>query len=289
MVDYDPEQPAPSGSVYRFRSDWDGKSAEADLVHFLATEAAPETTALVIGAWQGDDSSRPPDGVIEILVKNKDRLTKLSALYLGDIVSEENEMSWIHQSDLSPLLQAFPQLQLLRARGGNDLALSAPESQSLRGLILETGGMDASVVRSLGTAKFPHLEHLELWLGEEEYGASCSVEDLRPILLGEAFPNLKYLGLRNSEMTDELAQALLDSLLVQKIETLDLSLGTLSDQGAEALLQLKSPTLKRLNLHYHYLSDDMVKRLAGLAFQVDTSGDNHPDVREDDRYVAVGE
>jgi predicted DNA-binding WGR domain protein len=289
VVDYDPAKPARSDLVYRFRSDWDGKRAEDDLTHFLASDAAPNATALVIGAWQGDDSSTPPDEVVKVLVTHRHRLPALVALYLGDIVSEENEMSWIHQTDLSPILEAFPRLQLLRARGGESLALSKPAHDSLRALILETGGMSGSVVRSLGTARLPRLEHLELWLGTDEYGRTTTVEDLRPILLGETFPNLRYLGLRNCDIADQLAQALCESPVVQRLEALDLSLGTLSDVGGQALLRLQSPCLKRLNLHHHYLSSEMAKSLKALPFLVDLSNPSGMDVEEDDRFVAVGE
>lgn len=289
VVDYLPDRPARSDVAYRFRSEWDGKKAEVDLAHFLATDAAPQTTALVIGAWQGDDSSSPPDDVIKVLVDNRDRLPALTALYLGDIISEENEMSWIYQSDLTPLLQAFPRLQLLRSRGGEALALGKPEHDQLRALIMESGGLRGSVVRSLGIAKFPKLEYLELWLGTDEYGRDTTVEDLRPILLGEAFPNLKYLGLRNCDIADQLAVALADSLVVKRLETLDLSLGTLSDEGGAALLSLCSPTLKRLNLHHHYMSPEMVKGLKALPFTVDTSNPSEMEADEDYRFVAVGE
>jgi predicted DNA-binding WGR domain protein len=289
VVDYDPEKPARTDVAYRFRSNWEGKCAEDDLAHFLATEAAPQTTALVIGAWQGDDSSHPPDDVIAVLVEHQARLPKLAALYLGDITSEENEMSWIYQTDLSPLLEAFPSLQLLRARGGESLEIKKPDHPGLRGLILETGGMNGSIARSLGISRFPKLEYLELWLGTDEYGATTTVEDLRPILLGEAFPNLKYLGLRNSDIADQLAAALAESLVIARLETLDLSLGTLSDTGGYALLGLRSPSLNRLNLHHHYMSADMVKQLKGLPFTVDAANAGDMDGTVEDRYVAVGE
>lgn len=175
VVEYDPEKPAKSDVVYRFRSDWESNEVIPNIEHFLATPAAIETAAIVLGAWHGDDSELTPKPVIEVLVKGKERLPNLAAIYVGDITSEENEMSWINQCDLSPLLAAFPKLQLLRARGGQGLELSAPKHQSLRGLALETGGMDVSVIRSVCTSGFPNLEYLELWLGTDEYGGDSTV------------------------------------------------------------------------------------------------------------------
>ena len=59
--------------------------------------------------------------------------------------------------------------------------------------------------------------------------------------------------------------------------------------GGEALLN--SPgikSLKRLDLHRHYLSDEMMKKLGQLGIDVDVS-DQQETRDEDHRYVAIGE
>ena len=290
VVDYDPEKPAKPELVYRFRSDWESHKLIPNLEHFLATEAAPEANAIVIGAWHGDDPELTSADVIAALASGKDRLSNLAAIYLGDVTSEENEMSWIKQSDLSPLLQAFPKLQLLRARGGDGLQLTSPEHENLRALALETGGLNVEVIRSLGMSNFPNLEYLELWLGTDEYGADHSVADLQPILSGQLFPKLKYLGLRNAQRADELAGVVVNSPLMSRIETLDLSLGVLTDEGARALLMLPlNTTVKRLNLHYNFISADLVRQLKALPLTVDASKPSNDDDDEESRFVAVGE
>ena len=290
VVDYDPEKPVKTDVVYRFRSDWENNEVIPNLEKYLESDEALETTALVFGAWHGEDPEQTSDIIVEALVKGKDRLPKLAALYIGDITSEENEMSWIKQSDLSPLLQAFPRLQLLRARGGDGLALASAEHNHLRALALETGGMDVSVIRSVCTAKLPNLEYLELWLGTDEYGANYTVADLQPILSGQLFPKLKYLGLRNCQRADELAGVLVNSPLLQRIETLDLSLGVLTDEGAQALLLLPlNTTLKKLNLHYNYISEDLIRQLKALPLVVDASKPSNMDTDDEWRFVAVGE
>ena len=152
-----------------------------------------------------------------------------------------------------------------------------------------------SVIRSICTSNLPNLEYLELWLGTADYGANTSVADLQPILSGKLFPRLKYLGFRNSELADEIAAVAANSPIIQRIETLDLSLGTLSDEGAKALLQLPpSPTLKNLNLHYNYISSEVIQQLQKLPLNVDASKPSNMDEDEDDdgtpwRFVAVGE
>jgi len=289
VADYDPDKKPTRGgkTVYRFRSNWDEDNLEPHLEHFLESDAALEATAIVIGSWATDDSSASPDSVVEMLVNSKDRLPKLVAVYFGDIISEENEMSWIHQTDMSPLLKAFPNLQVLRTRGGQDLEFKQPKHDKLRALALESGGLSAEVVRSICTSRFPNLEHLELWLGTEEYGGSSSVQDLQPILSGKLFPKLKYLGLRNCEYADDIAAVVVNSPIIDRIETLDLSLGVITDEGAQALLSLpEGGTLKNVSVHHNYLTKEMIKKLKALKISIDTSG---TDDDEEWRFVAVGE
>lgn len=292
VADYNPEKGPTRGgkTIYRFRSDWENDVLQENLEHFLATDASLEATGIVIGSWSGEDAMRGPDAVIELLVKSVDRLPRLVALFLGDIVSEENEMSWIHQTDLSPLLEAFPNLQLLRTRGGEGLEIKNPRHDKLRALALESGGLPVEVVRSVCTSDFPNLEHLELWLGTEEYGGTSSVQDLQPILSGKLFPKLKYLGLRNCEYADDVAAVVVNSPIVERIETLDLSLGVFTDEGAQALLSLpEGGSLKKVSIHYNYVGKDLLKKLKDFRISIDTSKPSTMDEDDEWRFVAVGE
>ncbi|NLS91895.1 MAG: WGR domain-containing protein [Planctomycetaceae bacterium] len=292
VADYDPAKGPTRGgkTIYRFRSDWEDDVLQENLEHFLATDASLEATGIVIGSWSGDDAMRGPDLVIELLVKNADRLPRLVALFLGDIISEENEMSWIQQTDLSPLLEVFSNLQLLRTRGGAGLELKKPRHDKLRALALESGGLPVEVVRSVCISDFPNLEHLELWLGTGQYGGTSSVQDLQPILSGKLFPKLKYLGLRNCEYADDVAAVVVNSPIVERIETLDLSLGVLTDEGAQALLSLpEDGSLKKVSIHYNYVGKDLLKKLNNLKISIDTSKPSTMDEDDEWRFVAVGE
>ena len=277
--------------AYRICSDYDsGESTFFErLETLLAQDRIGDLQALVIGAWQCDDSSRSSKRIVETLVAAKDQLTRLKALFLGDIIYEENEISWIEQSDVSPLLAAFPQLEVLRVRGGNSLSFSKITHKSLRQLIVETGGMQRSVLREICRCDFPSLDHLELWLGVDNYGFDGGVEDLQPILTGTRFPALRYLGLRNSEIVDNIAPVIVNSPVLKQLEVLDLSNGTLSDVGAQALLNLSpSLSLKKLDLSHHYMTNDMVNRLKKtLKCEVLADGANDPG--EEWRSVVVSE
>ena len=295
VVDYDPEKrPAKGGkTIYRFRSDWENDDLEANLEHFLGTDGAREATGIVIGCWSGDDPGVNPGFVVDLLVKHKDRLPNLVALFMGDTISEENEMSWIHQTDVSPLLEAFPNLQLLRTRGGESLEIARPKHAKLRALALESGGLPVEVVRAICSADFPSLEYLELWLGTSEYGGTSTLQDLQPILSGQLFPHLKYLGLRNCEYADDIAAAIVNSPIIERIETLDLSLGVITDEGANALLSLPADCrLKHVSIHYNYATRAVIKKLKAHKIAFDTSKPPDMDMGEDDedeRFVAVGE
>ena len=199
-------------------------------------------------------------------------------------------MSWINQADVSPLLDAFPNLQLLRTRGGESLAISNPKHENLRALALESGGMPVDVVRSVCMSEFPNLEYLEIWLGTEEYGGSSSVQDLQPILSGDLFPKLKHLGFRNCEYANDIATVIVNSPIVERLESLDLSLGVLTDEGATALLALpEDGSLKHVNLHYNYATKGTLKKLKAHKISFDLSKPADMDDDDEWRFVAVGE
>jgi predicted DNA-binding WGR domain protein len=233
---------------------------------FLADPFVGLVQALVIG-WPGGGG---PGEIVRALVNARDRLPHLRALFLGDIPYTEQEISWINQSDLTPLFTAFPRLEHFRARGGGGLALKPFEHANLRSLAFEASNLPREVVRAVGASRLPALEHLELWLGTEEYGADTTVADLKDLLAGKATPALRYLGLRNSEISDDIARALAGSPLLERLRVLDLSLGTLSDSGAEALLAIPAlARLERLDLNHHYVSPALVDRLRAAGVPVD--------------------
>ena len=278
-------------TIYRLALDWD---AEVDFPtlfsRFLENPASSQTPAIIIGQFHGDDPDQTSDEAVQLLVSARDRLPNLRGIFLGDMISEENEISWIHQSDISPLLSTFRSLEHLRVRGADGLSLGGRLShENLKSLVIESGGLPARIVQEVAASHLPVLEKLELWLGTENYGGDARVEDVAPILSGNLFPKLKYLGLRDSEIVDRIAATLKNAPIISRLETLDLSLGTLSDDGGKALLdipQLKQ--LKKLDLQHHYLSDKMIAALE-KAFPNAEIGEAEEGDDPDDRFVAVSE
>ena len=111
----------------------------------------------VVGDWGDANDDGPP---LDRLIEAADRLTGLRALFLGELTGEESEVSWIHQSDVAPLLVAYQRLEVLRVRGGEGLEISPVKHESLRELAFETGGLPVEVVRGIDESDLPALAHL---------------------------------------------------------------------------------------------------------------------------------
>lgn len=295
VQDYDPKIGIvlPEGTTYRLRTDYDATEPFTDLLaRFLEDPAAGRVAGLVIGYWQGDDSSESSAPIVEALVAARGRLVGLRALFLGDIIGEENEISWIEQSDVTPLFDAYPELREFRVRGGTGLVFGRLRHANLRSLIVETGGLGGEVVRAIAASDLPRLEHLELWLGTDDYGGTTTIADLGPILAGDQFPALRRLGLRNCEGTDAIAEALVDAPILGRIEVLDLSMGDLGDEGARALAGIAAlRRLRSLDIHHHFVSDEALGELLALGIAVEADDRMEPYDWDDEarRYIAVTE
>lgn len=244
--------------AYRVGTNEDALEA---LNQLLQEPNASQLRALIIGEW-ADASSVAPQEIVETLINAKAQLNQLQALFLGDITINRSELSWIQQADVSSLLEAFPGLLHFGVRGGEGLRFHKISHLSLRTLIVETAGLSSSTIADIFALSLPDLEHLELWLGGDYYEKKSSVKDLSPLFTNVLFPKLRRLGLRNSIYTDEICDALWGSALLEQLSHLDLSLGTLSDDGAEFLLENpKIAQLSSLSLEHHYLSRKMQEKL----------------------------
>ncbi|MEU2665795.1 STM4015 family protein [Micromonospora sp. NBC_01740] len=257
----------------------------------FVAQAGPSVESLVVGSW-GYAAFHPAP--IAQLCAAAARLPALRALFLGDITSEECEVSWMRVGDVSALLTAYPALEVLRVRGGENFAFSPVRHARLRELAVESGGLSRAFVGAVLDSDLPALTDLELWLGTSDYGGDTQVVDLAPLLAGERFPQLRRLGLCNSEIADDLARALASAPVVSRLRRLDLSMGTLGDEGAAALLAGQPLThLAELDLSHHYLTEEtaasLVAALPGVA--VDDSDPQEPEEYDGEsyRYTAVSE
>lgn len=261
----------PQQLVYRISIDYGEEQTILEKIDAFAGEAnAGEVKELIIGNFATEGYERQDaEGLVEKLVSLKGRLANLKALFIGEATYEESEISWIMQTDLSPVLAAWPALEHLQVRGGENLSFSNLQHDNLKRLIIETGGLPPNVIHEIGGARLPNLEVLILWLGTKNYGFGSRIDDFVPILTGLAFPKLVHLGLMDSEIQDMIAFAVANSPVLEQLKVLDLSMGALSDKGGAALVA--SPVIRKLeylNLRHHYLSDGMMAQLQGLGIML---------------------
>jgi len=219
----------------------------------------------------------------------------LQRLHLGD-VSEDIDIGMHFIGDVgTTITAAFPGLRWLRLHSGEDedeaefvvAGLALPE---LRELIVETNCMSTGRLEALLAAELPKLERLELWFGAEEYNADATLDDLEPLLSGAVFPHVRHLGLRNAEFTNDLARALPRSAIAKRLESLDLSMGTLDDDAALELVTdaNKFERLNKLSVDDNFLTD---RSLDGLrkAWRDRLVSESQKEIEDDYRYVTVSE
>ena len=266
---------------------------------FLAQVDVSRVRALIIGMttyMEQFDS----DLAVRLLVEHAADFPNLRAIFLAEVVTTDAEVSWLNHLDLMPVLESYPLLEQFQVRGGEDdwnpdlHAVRPFKHEALRTLVFESGGLSPATVRAIGESELPAIEHLEFYLGDEAYGGGTTVEELAWLLDGERFPALRHLGLRDAPNADEIAAALAHAPVVARLATLDLSLGALGDEGAAALLAGQPLShLRKLDLHHHFLSDEMTHRLRDTlpGVDLDLGARQEPESWGDEqgRYIAVSE
>ncbi len=285
--------------IYRLAYTWDNEEwggFEVQFAKYLQDPACGESVGLSLGLNNDVAESFYADSVKRLL-ENKEKFSKLRWLFLGEMLMEDSEMTWIGQGDVgAPVLDAFPLLEELHARGGegyqNNIAFTKASHSKLKKLVIQTAGLRKEAFQGILQSDFPELESLEIWLGCEERDADISVDDLRDFFQGNPFPKLKSLGLMNSEITNKVVEEIVDAPILDQLEELSLALGTLQDEGAKMLLSSeKIKTLKKLDLHHHYMSNEVMAQFANLGPVVDVSDQEEGDEYDGtvDYYVAVSE
>lgn len=270
--------------------DWedDGKDAKTMMEDILTDSEFSDLEEIVIGCW-GEcwDEEEGAQTLIDGIVANKEKFSHIKSLFIGDMDYEECEVSWIIQGNYSKLWAAMPQLEKLVIKGSSGLELGDINHSGLKHLEIICGGLPKEVMESVQKAKLPSLETLLLYIGIEDYGFDGDISTIKELLANSDFPKLTYLGITDSDIQDEIAEAVLACKYIDRIDSLDLSLGTLTDKGGQLLLDglPKHTNIKKLDLGYHFLSDSMMKKLEGLAgVEVDVDEQQEADEYDGETY-----
>ncbi len=250
-------------------------TTDVNLEEFHALMQAPQVErlqALICEINYDEDWSSTPFGVVlEALCDACEELPNLKALFIGDGEEHEYRKSKLDVFDIRPILEAYPNLQVLQIRGcfcNYKLECESLRHKHLKTLIVETADLYNQNLAQICALELPALEYLELWLGRQ-LSVQPTIDTLLPIFFGESFPKLSYLGLCSSEFSDQIAQALVQSPILERLTALDLSMGNLSNSGAEALLNCPAiDKLLTLDITKNCVSEGMIQRLLQLNCQV---------------------
>ena len=123
------------------------------------------------------------------------------------------------------------------------------------------------------------LESLEIRPHAFEYDddeAYIVLEDIRAICRSENLGSLKHLYLQCTDFGDDGIDEIIQSGILQRLETLKLPSGATTDQGAERLAAADLGTLKRLDLSGNYLSSSTVAKLRKQKISISCDGQNDP-------------
>jgi hypothetical protein len=232
------------------------------------------------------DSEHTFGTALEAICEAKALFPNLKALFVGDSEGDrapEFKKSKVSVFDIRPFLEAFPNLEVLQVFGffgdydGYTLECEGFRHESLKTLIIETADITQPNIAQLCSMDLPALEYFELWFGREhEYHSA--LPPLEPILAGETYPNLKYLGLCSSEEIKTLLQEVAHSPLMQQLAVLDVKMGVLNDSGIGPLLDRSlTSNLKVLNISGNDLSQDGLNHLTQQHFQVISSHQISPE------------
>ncbi|MDR2736126.1 MAG: STM4015 family protein, partial [Gracilibacteraceae bacterium] len=264
---------------------------EALAQKILTDEDLPALKHIVVGAWGGSYENNP-DAILTMMIENPDKFRHIESLFIGDMEYDECEISWITQSDrYGDLLKALPRLKTLKIKGADNLSLGdAIDHASLEELQIICGGLPETIAAQLQKAKLPNLKKLILYMGVADYGLTCTLKDLTALARRSLFPNLRELGFVNSGQQDDIVAMLLASDILPQLETLDISMGSLTDKGGRMILDARNKLtgLKKLDANYHFMSTDMMAKLQNLPFDISTEDQQEYD-DVDDIYPMVTE
>ena len=187
------------------------------------------------------------------------------------------------------LWPAVPGLTKLIVQGGS-FVLGTIDLPALEHAEFRTGGLTSASALAIANATWPKLQRLDVWYGGAGYGGDSTLLDVRALLARRDLTELRHLGLMNSENGDAICELLVTSPLSAQLEVLDLSLGTLGDEGARVLLVNRRcfPKLQRLIVSSSFVSDEVIAELEAFGPSVIAEAMNEPAER-DDRYISVGE
>ncbi|WP_129598626.1 STM4015 family protein [Anaerophilus nitritogenes] len=272
---------------YDYEDYEDGDKDASTLVkEILEDKDLKDIKELIIGCW-GEAYDTSAQQILDGIVENKEKFQHIESLFVGDMSYEECEVSWIIQGNYNNLLKALPNLKKLTIKGSSELQLGELKHENLEALEIICGGLPQNVLKEIATSHLPNIKKLNLYLGVEDYGFDGDIKDIQGIINNSYFQKLEYLGLGNSEIQDQVVEMVLKSSIIKNLKILDFSNGTLSDKGAQIIVDHADELshLELLDLHYHYIGDEYIKKLKKLPINMDLNEHNECEYYDDEIYM----
>ncbi|MEJ7599016.1 MAG: TIGR02996 domain-containing protein [Kofleriaceae bacterium] len=250
----------------------------------------PSARFVVEFAFQsnGDPNEADLQDVIDVLAEKAPPSTR--KLTFGDNV---DQISWHHTGNLNALWARIPNLQTLEIETG-EFEVGTMHAPALERAIFITGGLSASCGRGIATAHMPNIRHLEIYYGDENYGGTCKIDDVMPLLERDDLTQLRTLGLKNSLFANDIARMIGSARCLPGLLTLDLSLGAMTDEGAQFLAEgaPRLAHLKTLDLRRNFLTAAGIALVKNLCPEVITDAQEEPYRRSNGElnyFVSVAE
>lgn len=268
---------------------WDDEKNVNDLILKIKKDKKIATYKhITIGMWgEGYEDSCQP--ILDYFAENKDIFANLETLFIGDMDYEECELSWIEQGDYTEIFKTLTNLKKIKIKGSNGLKLSPINHEHLEHLEIICGGLPKNIFSELSKSNLPNLKTLVLYMGIENYGFDGSIDDIKLILKKELFPSLENLELVNSDIENEIVQEVIACNLLSQLKTVSFSYGGLSDIGGETLLNNIDALnhLNKINIDYHYLSEDMTNKLKKVFSNIKIINPQKPYDEDDDYFYPM--
>ena len=275
--------------------DVDGSDLLEDVTRaFLASPMARFVERLRFGlAAHGNDNDWGPT---LHAVATSPRAAHIRELRFDHYDYHQSEISWTPFGDFSGAWEKLPALEVLHVKSGAGGNLGTLDLPNLRTFIRESGGLARSEIHAIVSARWPRLEHLEIWFGSSMYGAEAELSDLRPIFQARGLPVLRHLGIVNCELVDSVIPELARSRILPQLHSLDLSKGVMARLATRYLVEHAAAFrhLAAIDLDANMLLDDELAQIRAVLDNVIPGKQREREYEDDDddemdRYVAVGE
>lgn len=257
----------------------------------LAHSDAAQLSHLVVGRWMEWSLGESSTEFVQELAKAAPKLPNLKGIFIGDVTAYEVELSWLNHGDLTPLLEAYPDLEILQVRGMGASIEHGVRHHHLQHLCYETidqlhnNHSSNDMVESVCNGSFPALRHLEIWQHSSYW---------QQVISRNSFPHLQYLGIRNlPELDHFVSNVIAPADYACNAKVLDISGGSLQDAGAEKLLQNHSlmAHLDEIHLGRPRLSSDFGHEFSTHNVELVINDNDYDDViaNETNEYQMISE